>query len=162
MQTSMERCPCGRDATYEACCGTYHRGAEPSDAETLMRSRYAAFVKKDARYLHRTLHRSHDEGEKDLVSFEAGLRKHFASGFLYRALRVHGTRAEDEEGTSKVLFTVSVAQRGKDVSFSEVSSFARENGAIRYLAGITMEPSLVRDLEGADAVATAEQRARGR
>lgn len=127
-----------------------------------MRSRYSAFVKKDARYLRRTLHTSHDDGQKDLASFEAAMRKHFASGFVYRALRVHGASAEDEEGTSKVLFTAHVAQRGKDLSFSEVSSFARENGAIRYLAGITMDPALVQDLEGDDAVGDAEARARRR
>lgn len=45
-------CPCGRDATYEQCCGRYiDTGAPAPDPETLMRSRYTAFVRRDLGYL---------------------------------------------------------------------------------------------------------------
>ncbi|WP_250634118.1 YchJ family protein [Pinirhizobacter soli] len=39
----MSPCPCGR-ADYSACCGRYHGGLFAPDAESLMRSRYSAFV----------------------------------------------------------------------------------------------------------------------
>ncbi|WBO67344.1 YchJ family protein [Streptomyces camelliae] len=50
-------CPCGLPQSYDACCGRFHRGtaAAPS-AESLMRSRYSAFVEGDAGYLLRTWH----------------------------------------------------------------------------------------------------------
>lgn len=48
------RCPCGTGLTYEQCCGKYHAGALAPTAETLMRSRFSAFVTRDADYLLRT------------------------------------------------------------------------------------------------------------
>ncbi len=50
-------CPCGLPATYDACCGRFHTGrAAAPTAESLMRSRYSAFVTGDAGYLLRTWH----------------------------------------------------------------------------------------------------------
>jgi SEC-C motif-containing protein len=50
-------CPCGLPSPYEACCGRLHSGsAAAATAEALMRSRYSAFVKGDAKYLLRTWH----------------------------------------------------------------------------------------------------------
>ncbi|MFZ3556370.1 YchJ family protein [Streptomyces sp. BH055] len=57
MSRTSPACPCGLPATYEDCCKRYHSGsaAAPS-AEALMRSRYAAFVRRDGAYLLRTWH----------------------------------------------------------------------------------------------------------
>src|SRR5882672_7148498 len=49
-----EPCPCGLDASYDDCCGRLHRGQAAATAEQLMRSRYVAFVVRDAAYLLRT------------------------------------------------------------------------------------------------------------
>ncbi|MEU2715236.1 YchJ family metal-binding protein [Streptomyces sp. NPDC007205] len=50
-------CPCGLPRPYDACCGRFHAGAAAAPtAESLMRSRYSAFVKGDAGYLLRTWH----------------------------------------------------------------------------------------------------------
>ncbi len=48
------RCPCGTGLTFGACCGKYHAGAPAPTAETLMRSRFSAFVTGDVDYLLRT------------------------------------------------------------------------------------------------------------
>jgi SEC-C motif-containing protein len=54
-----EPCPCGLPASYDACCGRFHRGeAAAPTAELLMRSRYAAFAVGDATYLRETWHPS--------------------------------------------------------------------------------------------------------
>ena len=37
-------CPCGRPVPYAACCGISHAGNPAADVESLMRSRYSAFV----------------------------------------------------------------------------------------------------------------------
>jgi SEC-C motif-containing protein len=48
-------CPCGLPASYDACCGRWHRGeAAAPTAELLMRSRYSAFAVGDAGYVHAT------------------------------------------------------------------------------------------------------------
>jgi len=50
-------CPCGRDATYELCCGRYIDTDAPApDPETLMRSRYTAFTRRNHPYLVKTWH----------------------------------------------------------------------------------------------------------
>lgn len=49
-----ERCPCNTGLSYAECCGKYHDGAVAPTAETLMRSRFTAFVVRDADYLLRT------------------------------------------------------------------------------------------------------------
>ncbi len=49
-----QRCPCNTGLTYAECCGKYHAGGAAPTAETLMRSRFTAFVVRDADYLLRT------------------------------------------------------------------------------------------------------------
>ncbi|MEQ5834498.1 YchJ family protein [Marinobacter sp. NFXS9] len=46
-----ETCPCGSGITYGDCCGPLHAGAPAASPEALMRSRFSAFVLKDAPYL---------------------------------------------------------------------------------------------------------------
>src|SRR5687768_3972846 len=48
-------CPCGLPAPYADCCGSLHAGRTTAiTADQLMRSRYSAFVVRDAPYLLRT------------------------------------------------------------------------------------------------------------
>src|SRR5690606_29212347 len=54
-------CPCGSASSYQACCGRWHHGAlrlMAPDAQTLMRSRYSAFVLDERGYLLDTWHSS--------------------------------------------------------------------------------------------------------
>src|SRR5262245_57449289 len=44
-------CPCGSNATLDACCGRWHAGEPAPSAEALMRSRYTAFVLGNEPYL---------------------------------------------------------------------------------------------------------------
>lgn len=53
---SGANCPCGSGRPYEACCGRFHAGAPAPDAETLMRSRYSAYVLRLEAYLLATWH----------------------------------------------------------------------------------------------------------
>ena len=58
-------CPCGRTdgkgrvRAFGQCCGPLLAGAPAPDAESLMRSRYTAFVLLDGEYLWRTWHPDH-------------------------------------------------------------------------------------------------------
>ena len=49
-------CPCGSGRAVDACCGQYHAGTAAPDAESLMRSRYSAFVLGLEDYLLATWH----------------------------------------------------------------------------------------------------------
>lgn len=50
-------CPCGSVKSFENCCAPFLRGERPApDAESLMRSRYCAYVMEDEAYLLATWH----------------------------------------------------------------------------------------------------------
>ncbi|MDO9417955.1 YchJ family protein [Pararhizobium sp.] len=75
-----ESCPCGRrdrrefPLAYTMCCGRYLEdiaGTPAPDAESLMRSRYTAFVRERADYLLATWHPSK---RPSTVTFEPGVK----------------------------------------------------------------------------------------
>ena len=37
-------CPCGSEIPLQQCCGRFHDGQQPANAEMLMRSRYSAYA----------------------------------------------------------------------------------------------------------------------
>ncbi|MDT8310129.1 MAG: YchJ family protein [Methylophaga sp.] len=54
---TASNCPCGQPQTYQNCCQPLHLGKHlATDATSLMRARYCAFVKQDIDYLMNTLH----------------------------------------------------------------------------------------------------------
>ena len=78
--TSPGPCPCGRTdqrarpLQYTQCCGRYledFAGTPAPDAESLMRSRYTAFVREQADYLLATWHAS---TRPAAVTFEPGTK----------------------------------------------------------------------------------------
>jgi len=56
---ARQACPCG-GKDYASCCGRFHRGDEamPADAQTLMRSRYSAYVLGETEWLRQSWHPS--------------------------------------------------------------------------------------------------------
>lgn len=119
-------CPCGRlDARrqplgWSACCGRYvgHFDDVPApDAESLMRSRYSAFVREDADYLRATWHASTRPAALD---FEAGTR--------WLGLEVRAHRVLDA-AHAEVEFVARSRLHGRATRLHERSRFVRENGA---------------------------------
>ncbi|MGJ5851028.1 MULTISPECIES: YchJ family protein [Streptomyces] len=115
-------CPCGLPAAYEACCGRYHSGgAAAPTAEALMRSRYSAFVVRDAAYLLRSWHpRTRPTG----VDFDTTMR--------WTGLEILDTQDGSAfHSTGTVTFRASF--RGG--SMHERSRFERVDGAWVYVDG---------------------------
>jgi len=55
MSKSPNLCPCGSNHKYTICCGKFHKGKlHAPTAETLMRSRYSAYVLDLPQYIFRT------------------------------------------------------------------------------------------------------------
>ena len=129
-------CPCGRtDAkgrplAYGACCGRYLDGGPDNtapvpapDAESLMRSRYTAFVLERADYLLATWHPAHRPATLD---FEPGAK------WLGLQVRSHRVTGPD---TAEVEFVARHRVAGRAVRLHERSRFVREpvQGAARWL-----------------------------
>ncbi|MHB1076079.1 YchJ family protein [Thiobacillus sp.] len=53
---SAAACPCGSGRPLADCCGRFHAGDPAPDAESLMRSRYSAYVLGLEDYLRATWH----------------------------------------------------------------------------------------------------------
>lgn len=123
-------CPCGRTTAkgqplaLEACCGLYHAGeAAPPDAESLMRSRYSAFVRGDVPYLLATWHAA-----KRPVT----LQLEVGSKWLGLDIQQHRMTGDD---TAEVEFLARFRVGGKAVRQHERSRFVREDGRWFYVDG---------------------------
>ena len=121
----------GKSATplaFARCCGRYLAapGLEASaapDAESLMRSRYTAFVCEQADYLQATWHASTRPADLD---FEPGAR--------WLGLQVRSHRATDED-RAEVEFVARYRVGGRAVRLHETSRFVREGGRWLYVDG---------------------------
>lgn len=127
-------CPCGSGLRYADCCRRYHRGEEPADAVTLMRSRFAAYALGEVAYLWRTLHPDHPDRAAGEAAHTASVRT-ARQQLRYVRLGVLEASEGPEQDQAHVLFHAEIYERGKDRSFAERSEFRRVNGTWRYLRG---------------------------
>ena len=128
--TTPEPCPCGRAAAYEQCCGRWHaafaagQGLTAPDAESLMRSRYSAFVRGLNDYLLASWHASTRPAA--LEANEPGLQ--------WLGLEVRQHRQQDADHAT-VSFVARSRLGGRAQRLVETSRFVRENGAWFYVEG---------------------------
>ena len=117
-------CPCGRGPAFDACCGRYLGTATPApDAESLMRSRYSAFVRGDAAHLLATWHASTRPATLDL---EPGVK------WLGLDVRAHHAIDADH---AEVEFVARSRVAGRATRLHERSRFVREGGHWFYVDG---------------------------
>ena len=123
------RCPCGTGLPYPECCGRLHDGtAAAATAEQLMRSRYSAFAVGDPAYLLATWHPTTRPRQLEL---DPQVRW---TGLEVLATSAGGLLAA--EGT--VEFRAHWVAGGQRGAQHENSRFAREDGAWRYLDGVSL------------------------
>ncbi|MDA8451957.1 YchJ family metal-binding protein [Acidovorax sp. NCPPB 3859] len=133
LSSSPSECPCGRlssrrtPLSYADCCGRYidHWDTCPApDAESLMRSRYTAFVQGNADYLCATWAAEH---RPPSVAFEPGVR------WLGLEVRSHRPLGEDR---AEVEFVARQRDAGgRAHRLHERSRFVREGGRWFYVDG---------------------------
>jgi SEC-C motif domain protein len=126
-------CPCFSGLRYGVCCAPMHRGElEAASPEALMRSRYSAFALGLGVYLVKTLASDHPDRAHDETALARELSR---AKERQRFLGLTIVSARDEGETGEVTFHARIFERGKDISFSERSTFRREGGAWRYAGG---------------------------
>lgn len=117
-------CPCGNEASYEACCQPFIAGKTlPDTAEKLMRSRYTAHTKGEIEYIKMTMTPS---SRKD---FDPKATKEWALGSTWKGLKIVNTSKggpDDSEGV--VEFVATYERNGKGIDHHEVSEFTRSLG----------------------------------
>ncbi len=126
-------CPCGRlgvarqPVSFTSCCGQYveHFATAPApDSESLMRSRYTAFVQERADYLLATWHASHHPAS---VEFEPGVK--------WLGLEVRSHRQIDDTHAEVEFVARQKPMGGPAVRLHERSRFVRESGRWYYTEG---------------------------
>ncbi len=126
-------CPCGRtdqrarSLPYAQCCGRYlddFAGTPAPDAESLMRSRYTAFVLERADYLLATWHASARPTQLD---FEPGVR--------WLGLEVRSRSMSDGEHAEVEFVARQRNQAGVAKRLHERSRFVREDERWYYMDG---------------------------
>ncbi|WP_369941947.1 YchJ family metal-binding protein [Xanthomonas medicagonis] len=115
-------CPCGRPRDYAQCCGRYHAGAAAPDAESLMRARYSAYVRRDADYLRASWHPSTRPADLELDTHTTWL------GLTVQ--RVVASGADSAEVAFLARYRIG---GGSAVRMTEHSRFVREDGHWYYL-----------------------------
>lgn len=126
MKCSPHRaCVCGSGQDYAACCGIFHPGEPATDAETLMRSRYSAYVLGLEAYLLATWHPDTRPERLELVSEPRPC-------WLGLKVTQHHVRAPDE---AIVEFVARYKLRGRAHRLHEISRFVRREGRWLYLGG---------------------------
>ncbi len=124
MPTTKDACPCGRGPAFDACCGRYlGTGVPAPDAESLMRSRYTAFVRGDVAHLLATWHASQRPASLEL---DGGAK--WLGLAVKRHTPIDATHAEVE-------FVARSRVQGRGHRLHERSRFVRGDGQWFYLDG---------------------------
>ncbi|HID4046799.1 hypothetical protein B5M10_21560 [Pluralibacter gergoviae] len=123
-------CPCGNAVEYSLCCQRYLSGSQlaPTPSQ-LMRSRYTAFVKKDAAYLIATWH-----PQCRSQSLRQELEQGFA-GTEWLGLTVFATDAGRNDSEGFVSFVARFRDGQKQGAIIERSRFIKENEQWYYIDG---------------------------
>jgi len=119
-------CHCGLPPDYDGCCGRLHQGEPAADAESLMRSRYSAFVLGNRAYLLASWH-PHTRPAQLALDDPDDVR------WLGLSVKRHEITGAD---TAIVEFIARYrAGGGSAVRLHEVSRFVRVEGRWLYLDG---------------------------
>jgi SEC-C motif-containing protein len=121
-------CPCSSGKPYEACCAPYHRHLSSAPtADALMRSRYSGYALGLIDYILETARIDRDEpGARAATA-------HFCKTTQFTQLEVLASK--EEGSTAVVVFIAHLSQGGEDVTFTERSSFKKEQGRWYYNSG---------------------------
>lgn len=126
---SAATCPCGTGRAIEVCCGRLHAGEPATDAESLMRSRYSAFVLGLETYLLATWHPD---------TRPAGLALDAMPAPQWLGLTVKsGTQVDDHHAT--VEFVARYKLNGRAYKLHEISRFERLDERWLYIDGEMIE-----------------------
>ena len=128
VRVSGSGCPCGSGVLYGACCRPLLRSqVEAPTAESLMRSRYTAYVRRDSEYVLRTWHATTRPEDTDPAGDDAAWRG-------LEVLNVVDGRAHDDAGI--VSFAAHFEEpSGAIGTLRETSRFVREDGLWFYVDG---------------------------
>ncbi|MEJ2154466.1 MAG: YchJ family protein [Desulfobacteraceae bacterium] len=138
----MDSCPCGSGKEYDQCCAPLIQGVqEAGSAESLMRSRYSAYVHVEMDYIYNTTHKD-QRGQFNRKESEAWARK--TNWHSLEICRTESGGSDDQSGW--VEFIARYRNKGKMGQHHEVAEFRKEEGTWYFYDGHAPEyRQVVRD-----------------
>lgn len=123
-----QACVCGSGLDYNNCCGPFHANtASAPTAETLMRSRYSAYVLRNSEYLDKTW----DAGKRP-AKIDFSKETAIWQGLTILSSKKGGST--DNKGV--VEFKAFYQQDGEDCFLHEISRFIKTGSQWLYLDGV--------------------------
>jgi SEC-C motif domain protein len=123
-------CLCGSGIGYDQCCGLFLSGEKyPATAESLMRSRFSAYVLDNMAYIQKTWDSS-TRPKEDKLNFGG-------ESIAWKKLEIIERKkggAADNKGI--VEFKAYYSKGGEDHTLHETSRFIKTNGRWYYLDGV--------------------------
>jgi SEC-C motif domain protein len=124
----MSICPCGCNLNYADCCEPFHNGSQfAPTAEILMRSRYSAYVLKNADYLLATWFKNTRPKQLDFSK----------ETVIWQKLEILHTKkggVKDEKG--RVEFEAFYVENNETQTMHEISRFKQIAGRWFYVDGV--------------------------
>jgi SEC-C motif-containing protein len=127
-----DRCACWSKQLYHKCCQPYHQGTLPEDALKLMRSRYCAYALDLADYIIESTHRDNEHYKPDHDGWRHELHQ-FSASAKFDGLKI--LEFVNGETTASVTFAAAIRIGNTDASFTERSTFVKENDRWLYRSG---------------------------
>ena len=121
-------CPCHSGKKYKKCCQPFHKGANPSNALLLMRSRYSAFALHLVEYIINTTHPNNTEHDQDIQEWRKSIAE-FCDNARFRGLEI----IEFADGANEAFVTFKAIL--SDTHFIEKSRFLKVEGRWLYESG---------------------------
>jgi SEC-C motif-containing protein len=125
LNQNTQICLCGSGINYSECCQLLHNGSVAKNAESLMRSRYSAYVLGLYDYLARTWHAS---------TLPNNLREKDADKTQWLGLKIKRF-VELDECHAEVEFVARYKIDGRAYRLHECSQFVCEEGRWLYING---------------------------
>lgn len=124
----MKTCFCGSNLDYTQCCEPFHHGTQNAPtAQILMRSRYSAYVSKNADYLLSTWYKSTRPKALDFSQ----------ENVTWQKLEIlHTKKGGEKDDKGRVEFKAFYEQNGQTLLMHEISRFKKFGGKWFYVDGI--------------------------
>lgn len=134
---AAEMCPCGSTLSYNRCCKPLIKGVlQATTAESLMRSRYTAYVNAEIDYLYATTHPDYRKGYD-----HEGTRK-WAESSEWLGLEIIASRGGEEDSLGEVEFIARFSEEGTETAHHELGKFRKLDGSWYFTEGkmVTSKP----------------------